>query len=153
MIKIRTATACKIARLDRDRFNEAVAGGYLTCVPSTSAGRARLFLPDDMLALWYYRELVEDGYTREKAGLVACAVANAAKQYRDAPAISYVEDYFGPHSGKAVPAGDVPDHSKWDTVMFNGTDIRKVTTFRVSKARWLIAQYTDEENSILGTED
>ena len=153
MIKLRTATACKIARLERDRFNEAVAGSYLTCVPSTSAGRARVFLPDDMLALWYYRELVEDGLTRERAGHVACAVAKAARTYPDALAIAYVEDYFGPNSGQALPASDVPDHSKWDTELFCGTDIRKVTIFRVGKARASIARNTAKETSTYGTED
>ena len=153
MIKLRAATACKIARLDRDRFNEAVAGSYLTCVPSTSAGRARVFLPADMLALWYYRELVEDGLTREKAGHVACAVAEAARANPDALAIAYVEDYFRPNAGRAFPASDVPDYSKWDTELFCGTDIRKVTIFRVSKARTLIADYTAEETSPYGTDN
>lgn len=149
--KVTTAVACRIVRLDRARFNEAVSGGYLRCVPETIAGRSRYFLPDDLLAPWYFRELVEDGYTREKAGHIACAVAEAARRNPDAPAISYVESYF--RGGSAFPADQVPDHSKWDTVNFSGTDIRKVTTFRVSKARDLIAHYTNEEISKFGEED
>ncbi len=151
-IKLRTGTACKVARLDRDRFNEAVASGLLACVPETTAGRARVFDPDDMLALWYYRELIEDGYTREKAGRVACAIAFRAKLEPKAAAITYVEDYFTGH-GDAYNAKDVPDHADWDTALFSGSDIRKVTTFRIGKARRMIAYYTAEELSVQGSDD
>ncbi|MDP2051117.1 MAG: hypothetical protein Q8K33_19980 [Cypionkella sp.] len=152
-IKLTTALACKVARLDRDRFNEAVAGGYMTCVPDTVAGRSRTFSPGEMLAPWYYRELIEDGYTRESAGRIACAITEAAAKHPDAPAISYVESYFGPASGRAFPADQVPDPSTWDKAMLSGTDIRKVTTFRVEKARALIAHYTAIETSVFGAED
>lgn len=148
--EVTTALACQIVRLDRARFSEAVAGGYLPCVPETIAGRARRFKPDDLLSLWYFRELVEDGYTRERAGKIACAVAEAARQNPEAPAISYVEDYF--NEANAVPADQVPDHSEWDTTFFLLTDIRKVTTFRVSKARKLIAHYTAKEIAVSGHE-
>lgn len=151
-IKLRTGTACKVARLDRDRFNEAVASGLLPCVPETTAGRARVFDPDDMLALWYYRELIEDGYIREKAGRVACAIMHRAKLDPDAETISYVENYFQ-GAGDAYRADQVPDHSEWATAVLSGTDIRKITTFNVGKTRQLIAHYTAEELSIQGTED
>lgn len=151
--KVTTATACKIVRLDRDRFNEAVAAGYLPCVPETIPGRARLFLPDDLLSLWFFRSLMEDGFSREMAGYIACAVAKAARHYPDAPAISYVETYF--KGGAAYPAHQVPDYSQWekDGFTFEGTDIRKVTTFRVSKVRELIAHHTAVETSTFGPED
>lgn len=151
--KVTTALACRIVRLDRQRFNEAVTGGYLRCVPDTIAGRSRYFTPDDLLAPWYFRELVEDGYTRERAGQIACAIADAARQNPTASAVSYVEDYFGPRPGSAFAADQVPDHTKWDKELFGGTDIRKVTTFRVSKARDLIAHYTAVEISKFGEED
>lgn len=152
-IKLTTALACRVARLDRDRFNEAVAAGYFNCAPATVAGRARHFDPNDMIALYLYRELTEDGYSREHAGRVACAVSEAARSNPDEAAISYVETYFGPNAGRALPAGAVPDHSKWDTVSFSGMDIRKVTTFRIGKMRELIAHYTAEEAAIFGEAD
>ena len=150
--KLTTALACKVVGLDRDRFNEAVAAGYFECAPRTVAGRARIFYPEDMIALYLYRELMEDGYAREKAGRIACAVSNCAKENRNAKAISYVEDYFK-GSGHAVPADKVPDPTDWDTILHNGTDIRKVTTFRISKMKELIARYTAQEISIFGPDD
>lgn len=150
--KLTTALACKVARLDRDRFNEAVAAGYFDCAPKTVAGRARIFYPEDMIALYLYRELMEDGYAREKAGRIACAVSTCARLNPDAKAISYVETYFG-SSGDAFPADQVPASADWDETLFSGTDIRKVTTFRISKMKALIAHYTAEEISTFGPED
>lgn len=146
--KLTTAIACRVARINRDRFNEHVADKTFNCAPSTIPGRARLFDPDDMIGLYLFRELMDDGFDARKAGFISCAVAAAAKNNPDAAAISYVESYFA--GGDAFPADQVPASSKWDEVLFSGTDIRKVTTFRIGKLRELIAHYTEEERSIIG---
>jgi hypothetical protein len=151
-IKLTTKAACRVARIDRDRFNEFVAAGNFECAPQTVPGRARLFGPDDMLALWLFRELMEEGLNARKAGDIACAVALAARVNPDARAISYVQDYFGTR-GHAFPADQVPSFEKWDDVVFSGTDIRKVTTFRIGKLREMIAHYTEEERAIIGEDD
>jgi hypothetical protein len=150
--KLTTKSACRVARIDRDRFNEHVAAGRFPCAPNTVPGRARLFDPDDMIGLWLFRELMEDGFEPAKAGEIACEVANAARRYPDASTISYVQDYFG-NGGRAFPSDAVPAPSEWDNVLFSGTDIRKVTTYRIGKLRKLIAHYTAEENSIIGEDD
>ena len=150
--KLTTAAACRVARIDRDRFNEHVAAGRFQCAPETVPGRARYFDPDDMIALWLFRELMEDGFNAAKAGKIACAVGTAARANPQANAISYVEDYFYGR-GTAVVPEDVPPTDEWDKVLFSGTDIRKVTTFRLGKLREMIAHYTDEERSIIGERD
>lgn len=148
--KLTTQAACRVARLHRDRFNEFVAAGAFGCAPHTVPGRARLFDPDDMVALCLFRELMDDGFGAARAGAIACEVARAARENPEARAISYVQDYFsGP--GIAVPADAVPPHTKWDTVLFHaGSDIRRVTTFRIGKLREMIAHYTEEERAIIG---
>lgn len=151
-LKLRTGSACRVVRLERDRYNEAAAANLIPCMPQTSPGRARLFDRYDLLALWYYRELIEDGYIREKAGHIACEISSCAREYKDAPVISYVEDYFN-GNGSCFPAVMVPHHEDWDSTTFSGTDIRKVTNYRVSKALQLIDHYTSEELSVQGTED
>lgn len=148
--KLTTVAACRVARIDRDRFNEHVAAGRFDCAPSTIPGRARVFDPDDMIALWLFRELMEDGLDAATAGSMACRVAECARLNPEAKAISFVQDYFKPVGGRAFPADQVPDQSKWDTVRFSGTDIRKVTTFRIGKLREMIAYYTEEERSVIG---
>lgn len=151
--KLTTVAACRVARIDRDRFNEHVAAGRFGCAPVTVPGRARLFDPDDMIALWLFRELMDDGFEALRAGAIACKVADAARNNPEAPAVSFVEDYFTPPSGHAMPADQVPTASEWDKVLLSGTDIRKVTTFNVRKLRELIAYYTEEERSIIGERD
>lgn len=150
--KLTTAAACRVARLNRDRFNEHVAAGAFNCAPKTVPGRSRFFDPDDMLTLWLFRELMDDGFDARFAGAIACSVGEAARQHPEARSISYAQDYFGSR-GHAFPADQVPDHSKWDEVVFSGSDIRKVTTFRVGKLREMIAHYTEEEFSVAGEPD
>ncbi|MEJ7777480.1 MAG: hypothetical protein WKF52_08910 [Sphingomicrobium sp.] len=146
--KVTTPVACRIAGLNRDRFNEYVAAGHYGCAPRTVPGRARLFDPDDMLTLFLFKRLLDDGYTVERAGTIACAIGEVAKLHPEARAVSYVESYF--RGGHAHLASDVPAPETWDDVLFSGTDIRAVTTFRIGKERDLVAHYTEEERSIIG---
>jgi hypothetical protein len=109
--------------------------------------------PDDKIALWLFRELMDDGFNAQRAGAIACAVGQAARENPDARAISYVQDYF-PGRGYAYPADRVPEVAKWDEVVFPaGSDIRKVTTFRIGKLREMIAHYTEEQRAIIGDPD
>ncbi|MBO9579868.1 MAG: hypothetical protein J7498_03160 [Sphingobium sp.] len=151
--KLTTIAACRVARVHRDRFNEHVAAGHFECAPKTVPGRARLFDPDDMIALWLFRELMDDGLDARRAGAVACAVALEARLHPDEKSITYVQDYFGPDHGTAVPTSLVPAPDDWDKVLFSGSDIRKTTTFNIAKIRALIAHYTEEERSIIGPDD
>ena len=148
--KLTAAAACRVARIDRDRFNEHVAAGRFPCAPGTIPGRARLFDPDDMISLWLFRTLMDDGLNAEAAGLMACEVARVARANTEAPAITFVQTYFDERGGFAVPSDQVPAAADWNEVTFSGTDIRKATTFNVSKIRKLIAHYTEEERSIIG---
>jgi hypothetical protein len=151
--KLTTIAACRVARIDRDRFNEHVAAGRFPCAPETVPGRARLFDPDAMIALWLFRELMDDGFDAAAAGAMACEVARAAREHPDAPVISFVQDYYG-RQGFAFPHDAVPAVSEWGRVYFPaGGDIRKVTMFRIAKMRALIADYTEEERSIIGPSD
>lgn len=150
--KLTTKAACRVARYDRATLNEDISLGRFKCAPETIPGRARLFDPDDMIALFLYREMIDDGFTKDRAGRVSCSVASCAREYPEATAITYVEDYFV-GSGSAFPADRVPAHNSWDEVSFNGTDIRRATTFRIGKLRQMIAHYTEEERSIIGEDD
>lgn len=149
--KLTTVAACRVAGIDRNRFNEHVAANNFTCAPPTTSGRARLFDPDDMIALRLFNDLMKDGFTPKRAGEIACEVAQAAKLSPEASTISYVESFF--RGGSAHPSDSVPNSSEWDKVLFSGTDIRKVTTFRIGKLREIIAHYTEEERSIIGPDD
>lgn len=150
--KLTATAACRVARIDRDRFNEHVAAGRFPCAPDTIPGRARLFDPDDMISLWLFRELMEDGLDAASAGHIACKVAAAAREAPAAQAISYVQDQF-PKGGSAISAETVPDPKDWKTFTIGGLPIRKVTTFNVGQLREIIAHHTEEARSIIGPED
>ncbi|RTL96162.1 hypothetical protein EJV44_11325 [Ancylobacter aquaticus] len=155
--KLTTVAACRVARLDRDRFNEHVAAGRFGCAPSTVPGRARLFDPDDMIALCLFSDLLEDGIAVNQAGHIACEVARAAREHPEAQAISYVrsttvQSGFSADSA-AIPAGSVPEPSTWNKTLFHGGLIEKVTTFNVWQMRQRIAHRTEEERSIIGEVD
>jgi hypothetical protein len=141
--KLTTTLACRVARIDRDRFNEAVASGHFNCAPETTPGRARIFHPEDMIALWLYRELLDDGYRKDFAGQMACAVSSAARRNPNAPTITFLQGYFGPGVGEAVTADRVPNAETWSQANFDGTDIRKTTTFNIQKLRELISFRTE----------
>ena len=87
--KLTTKAACRVARIDRDRLNEHIAAGVYNCAPETIPGRARLFEPNDMIGLWLFRELMDDGFDARNAGKIACAIAIAARRNSEAPAISW----------------------------------------------------------------
>lgn len=150
--KLTTVAACRVARIDRDRLNEHVAAGRFRCAPQTVPGRTRLFDPDDMVALWLFRDLMDDGLEAARAGYIACEVAEEARRNPEAPAISFVVNYFVPFNGAAMTADKVPSPDTWDKPegFVGGVDIRKVMTFNVKKVRELIAHYTEEERSIIG---
>ena len=149
--KLTAMAACRVASIDRDRFNEHVAAGRFGCAPATVPGRARLFDPDDMVALWLFQELMEDGFGAATAGAVACTVAAAARQHPTEPVIAYAQTYVG--SPFACPAGDLPAPSEWGKAVLSGRDIRRVTTFNIDKLRAMIAHYTAEEAATIGERD
>jgi hypothetical protein len=78
MTKLRatTALAADIARIDRQRFNEAVAAEFYPCAPPTVAGRARSFGVNDLIALYIYGRLNDEGVIPRHAGQVACRLLN-----------------------------------------------------------------------------
>ncbi len=72
--KARTAVAARIARIDRQRFNEIVAAGHYPCAPKTTKGASRVFGVDDLIALFLFARLAEHGFAPANAGQVACLV-------------------------------------------------------------------------------
>lgn len=151
--KLTTKAACRVVEIDRDRFNEHVAAGRFRCAPDTVPGRARLFDPNDMIALWLFKDLMDDGYEAWKAGVVACKVAEAARANPDSATISYVYDFNLPRGGRAFPSADVPASNSWQERTFSGSVIRAVTTFNIAELRRIISERTDAERSIIGEDD
>lgn len=77
MHRFRTQIACRIAGIDRDRFNEAVAAGYYPCAPETERGSTRVFDETQLIILFYYARLLDWSYPPRIAGFIACQVYQA----------------------------------------------------------------------------
>lgn len=147
--KLTTIAACRVAGINRDRFNEHVANGHFPCAPDTIPGRARLFDPDDMLALRLFTELMSGGLNAANAGAIACGIAGAARRNPEAGAISRVTLTNG--ASYYRPAAEVPAPA--DLWTSSGSVIRSVTTYNVAWLRAVIAEDTEEERSIIGPDD
>lgn len=94
-LKARTKTACQIARIEPDRFNELVAAGSYPCAPKTRPGSARVFEVNDIVVLIVYRHLTEEGTIPSKAGPLACALRDLLRVRPDAMRVLCVKDSSG----------------------------------------------------------
>ena len=72
--RVKTALACEMAQLNRDRFNEAVAANFYPCAPETRPGSSRIFSIEDCVALYIYARLIDDGVPPNRAGAMICEV-------------------------------------------------------------------------------
>ena len=78
------AVACALAHVDNKRFNEAVAKGLYPCAPAARRGSARKFSEDDVVALFVYARLLEQGSPQRQAGQVACQVRTKIEETPEA---------------------------------------------------------------------
>ena len=145
--KLTTIAACRVANLNRDRFNEHVAAGNYKCAPATVAGRTRLFEPKDLLTLSLFRRLMDDGFSAERAGSIACMVGEAAASEPKEDEIVLIETFAGmttAYGGKHLP----PTANE-----SSGLTIYKKTFFNVAHLRYGINHLIEEERSIIGPDD
>jgi hypothetical protein len=145
--KLTTVAACRVAHLDRQRFNEYVSTGDYPCAPRTVPGRSRLFDPDDMLALCLFKRLMDDGLSPGKAGQIACAISTQARIQPDAEMLHYRQAFIG---SATVYEGGHPNSLAMEA---DGTTTYKVTTFNIAQLRKIIAHGIEEERSIIGPDD
>jgi hypothetical protein len=150
--RVRSAVAMRVVNLDRLKFNEAVANGYYTCAPITTAGSVRLFAEDDLVALYVFARLLELNVAPRRAGQLACEFKSHMRSRGNEAAdrIIYVrgqhDDFF------TTPKQYDPDHEKKNRAH---TGIGRVVLhieFYLSHIRSIIAEQIEYENSIMGTE-
>lgn len=92
--KAATRLACKIASTHPDRFNEAVHAGFYPCAPATTAGKARSFEVNDIIALRLYQRFMDGGMSAKTAGAKACSIRDFLRQYPDADQAFIVKTAF-----------------------------------------------------------
>ncbi|MCB2077666.1 MAG: hypothetical protein KDE55_08210 [Novosphingobium sp.] len=149
--KLTTVAACRVAGLDRQRFNEYVAAGEFPCAPDTIPGRARLFDHFSLLSLMLFKSLMDDGLSPRRAGHIACSVSSMARNNPAEDTIAYIETAIG--ICRACIPSEVPPQESWNSVAWSGSTITKVTAFNVEFFRTLIDERVEEERTIVGPED
>lgn len=87
---VTTAVACRIARIERARFNQVVTAGDYPCAPTTTKGATRIFGTNDVIALTYFRRLLDDNLTASAAGQL---VENIHRQIEKNPKAETVTIY------------------------------------------------------------
>ena len=145
--KARTALATRIARVDRQRFNEAVAEEFYPCAPQTVRGSSRVFDVNDIVALWVYGRLVEEGMIPRKAGAVACELRALLKEYPEADRVVHVLDGF--FSTIWLRREDLDPSAEF----ISGTNIFSAREWFLRFVRERVIHELEEEYNTLGPED
>lgn len=156
-IRVRAPLAMRIARVDRQKFNEAVADGFYGCAPPAERGSARVFGEDDLIALFYFGRLTDMGIPPRTAGHLACSVRD---QLRTMPEdlrgtanegrVSYIRTTSG--MGHTSCNYD-PDHLRKEMHYPGMGMIAFSIEFNVAQVRALIRREIQEEASILGKDE
>lgn len=103
ILKYPASTACRAARISKQRFNEAVAAKKYRCAPQVKKGGTRSFTENDIVALFIYARLVEQDMGPRVAGEIACALREQLERQPAAAEIRLprlVEDSKLPANGE-----------------------------------------------------
>lgn len=122
--------ACEVSFINKQRFNEAVARGDYSCAPKVE-GRARFFTARDIMGIWMYGHLIDDGIPPNRAGELACEFVNVLRSRPGIEEVLIVRDAF---RRRHVVAPD--DLESFKRVALDGTNI-------ISLEKWDLRQQKD----------
>jgi len=146
-LKARTALATELARVNRQRFNEAVAEGFYPCAPPTVRGATRVFDVNDIVTLRVYGRLLDGGTTPRAAGTIACGLRDLLRQHPEAERVVYVELSMG------SPSWLLAEEFDRDATHLSGLDIVSFREWRLKYTRDRIVFDLREEAATLGRDD
>lgn len=121
--------AAKIARIDREKFNGAIADGYYTCAPKTVRGASRIFDVNDIVCMTIYGRMLENLMTPLAAGKMACGLRDYLKNHPDAERAIYIQS-----AGFGSAWMGIEDYDK-NAGYLGGYEIMWVSEFRLKEIR------------------
>jgi hypothetical protein len=149
-LKFRTKAACRIVGIDPQRLNEAIAAkdGY-SCAPKTRPGVSRIFDEFDLMSLYVFRRLTEEGFSQKLASNYACGLLAALKSnYHTLPErLDFPLDGFNDMWTAEIRSEPVSFTSPSQTVGIASFSIDIVGI------RKIICALMEDEANILGEED
>lgn len=161
--RVRSALACRIVGLDRQKFNEAVADGFYTCAPMASQGNTRIFTEEAMVPLYFFARLLEFGLPPRRAGALACEAAGRAQSrgYDESDRVILLiaegNEVFIPSVTMFPKDGESkeydPRHEEHGRGYSGLGRVIMTVSFYLSHVRKTIAARVESERNILGEED
>lgn len=91
----RSALAMRIAGVDRQKFNEAVAADFYPCAPKEMEGTSRVFREHELVGLWVFGWLLRAGVVPRVAGPLACEFMRQAENNPQDDRIVYLQSQTG----------------------------------------------------------
>lgn len=146
--KLKTVEACRIARMDRQRFNEFVSDEVYLCAPATEPGRARSFDEIDVMALFIFQQELDKRRTKHEAANVACTILEALRANPHADTLRIAEPR-SPHNRRHVVRGDLDIV----TTLLGGVEIYRAVEYNVSWVREQVRKGFAEESAPSSEED
>ncbi len=145
--RARTNIACRVARVNPDRFNEIVASGDYPCAPQTTPGVARVFEEIDMIALRLFAMETESGTAAKTAGSLACRVHGVLQQHPDTNRVYLSRTTEGVNYQAAV------ENVNLESEQFGpGMPLHRTIIIHVGNIREQVRRALDDERSIIGDE-
>lgn len=150
-IRVRSAAAMRITRMDRQKFNEIMSAGFFRCAPTEMLGNTRLFREHHLVALFILARLLEFGFPPRRAGALACDIYEAFRPDKDEKRIVLAVGTMLSH----IFAGSEydPDHVEKDRCYAGLGDILFTVSFEITTIRKIIASGIEYERSIVGREE
>jgi DNA-binding transcriptional MerR regulator len=146
--KFRIRVACRIAKVDHARFNEAVAAGNYPCAPDVTRGATRLFDEDDLVALFIYGRLLDRGFSPRQSGNYSCKIRDQLRKTPNEEAIVIIHTFPGSVEVQAVNPAE-----KLSTRNAAGQQIFSRLEFHIANVREFVRDEMQEEIRIVGEED
>lgn len=145
--RFRIKAACRIAGIEHQRFNEAVASGHYPCAPKVDRGSTRVFDLEDLVALYFYGSLLEQGWPPRLAGQYACRIHDCLISYPQTTGVMVIRLANG--SFQTLAESELNGTPKGDV----GGGVMQRFSFDIETARKYIDREIDEEISIVGEDD
>ena len=147
-IKVTTRAAMEVARLDRNKFNQAVADGFYACAPTTMLGAQRVFGLSDLVGLYVFARETEAGVSARVAGLLACRVAHEVTSYPEEDRICFGKGVNGVEWALPISRANI------DASRIMDTKVEQIRIFHVGNIKeQLLARLDEVSFPSAGVED
>lgn len=146
-LRARASLAFQIANVSPQKFNDAVADNFYVGAPPTVRGAARIFDVDDIVGVFVFARLLDEGLPPRHAGDIASNLRMTLLRHdrkREATSVFFVTNL----AGKWVwLVGEDFDPKATES---GGAPIVAVREWRLKTIREHVSNRLDDEGSIVG---